>query len=202
MPDSKTFKAGDVVTTRRLRTTSSNPTRTAASLVREGVLTKVQGGLYYAPRRTRWGEAPPTAEALLTAWLDGQQNQDWLLTGSAVWNTLGLGSTAVQVRPWVYNRKRSGAFNLAGHALLLRRVPFPPRPPVEWFVVDLLNHYREAAADLTELQQRLAQALADHRFDPQRLREQANDYGRKWTQQVVDQAIAASRDAGCHHSSR
>jgi len=37
----------------------------------------------------------------------------------------------------------------------LRRVPFPEKPPPEWFVVDLLQHHEMAAASLAELEQRL-----------------------------------------------
>lgn len=192
MSEFKLFEEGAVVTTRSLRRRYSNPTREAASLVREGVLTKVQGGLYFAPRQTRWGAASPPAAALLDKWLDGKQGKDWIFSGSSPWNALGLGTHAVQVRRWVYNRKRSGAFDLAGHALQLRRVPFPVDPPVEWFVVDLLNHYREAAADLGELERRLSQALLAGRFDSARLVQLASEYGRKWTQQTIAQAAAGS----------
>jgi hypothetical protein len=192
MPDPHPFEEGAVLTTHNLRTRYSNPARKAASLVREGALAKVQGGLYFVPRRTRWGPMPPRAEALLSKWLDGEQGQAWVFTGSAAWNALELGTTAVQAERYVYNHKRSGHFDLAGHQLQLRRVPFPADPPLEWFVVDLLNHYREAAADLVELGRKLARALASGRFDSARLTELAAEYGRKWTQQAVADAIAQS----------
>jgi hypothetical protein len=191
MPEPFPLEEGAVVTTRSLRSRYSNPTRAAASLVREGALSKVQGGLYFVPRRTRWGALPPSAEALLTKWLDGEQGKAWLFTGPTAWNALELGTTAVQAKRWVYNAKRSGRFDLAGHQLFLRRVPFPADPPPEWFVVDLLNHYREAAADLDDLSDQLARALAAGRFDTARLAQLAAEYGRKWTQQTVESAVEA-----------
>ena len=197
MPDSHPFEEGTVLTTGNLRSQYSNPARKAASLVHEGALAKVQGGLYFVPRRTRWGPMPPRAEALLSKWLDGEQGQAWVFTGSAAWNALELGTTAVQAERWVYNHKRSGHFDLAGHQLQLRRVAFPADPAPEWFVVDLLNHYREAAADLVDLSSRLASALASSRFDSAQLTQHAADYGRKWTQQAVADAIAQSNASAC-----
>lgn len=193
MPSSTapSLKPGRTYRTRQFAARTSNPTRLVGQLVREGRLRKLRGGLYLASATSRWGELPPDPADLLSTWLEGRQGRDWVFTGSVAWNALGLGSTAVHAARWVYNRKRSGAFELGGHRFLLRKVPFPQAPPPEWFVVDLLNHTKYAAVDREEVLQSLAEAMAVGRFDPDRLLSLARRFGRKATRQGVERAVAA-----------
>lgn len=186
------LKPGQAYRTRHFAARSSNPTRLVGRLVREGKLRKLQGGLYLAPATSRWGELPPDPVDLLNTWLEGRRGRDWVFSGSEAWNALGLGSTAVHAARWVYNRKRSGSFELGRHRFLLRRVPFPKDPPPEWFVVDLLNHTRYAAVAREEVVARLAEALVAGRFDPDRLRTLARRFGRKATQQGVERAVTGT----------
>ncbi len=183
---------GRVYRTRDFAARTKNPTRLVSRLVREGRLRKLQGGLYYAPASSRWGELPPDPAGLLTTWLQGREGRDWIFTGSEAWNALGLGSTAVHPARWVYNRRRSGEFTLGGHRFLLRKVPFPPSPSPEWFVVDLLDHAKEAAVDREEVLRRLAEAVAAGRFDRGRLQAMAQEFGRKATREGIERAIAAA----------
>lgn len=159
--------------------------------MREGKLQKLQGGLYLAPAFSRWGVLPSDPVDLLNTWLEGRQNEDWVFTGSEVWNTLGLGSTAVHAARRVYNRKRSGPFDLGGHRFHMHKVPFPKNPPAEWFVVDLLNHTRFAAVDQEEVWARLTEAVVEGRFHAVRLLDLARRYGRKATQEGVEKAVEA-----------
>lgn len=190
MRASPSLAPGRTYRTRDFAGRTSNPTRLVGRLVREGRLRRLQGGLYHAPASSRWGELPPDPAELLSTWLEGRQGRAWVFTGSEVWNALGLGSTAVHSVRWVYNSKRSGPFELGGQRFLLRKVPFPADPPIEWFVVDLLNHARHAAVDLEEVTGRLITALADGRFDPRKLRLLAQRFGRKATRAAVDRALA------------
>ncbi|MCU0659689.1 MAG: hypothetical protein MUF64_31815 [Polyangiaceae bacterium] len=98
----------------------------------------------------------------------------FVFTGPERWNALGLGSTAVFAVPLVYNTRRSGRFELGGRTFLLRRVVFPLDPPVEWFVVDLLEHTEQARTSLADLTAGLRRALARGAFDPERLRAMAD----------------------------
>jgi hypothetical protein len=131
----------------------------------------------------------PTSEVLLNTWLEGRRGRDWVFTGSEVWNALGLGATAVQAERWVYNYKRSGHVKLGNHRFFMRKIPFPVKPPVEWFVVDLLNHQSAAAIEQESLVSLLQTALAEKRFHSESLREMALQYGRKSTVAAVEFAI-------------
>ena len=105
---------------------------------------------------------PPTDEELIRAFLDGTP---FVFTGPDRWNALGLGSTALFAAPLVYNTKRSGTFELGGRKFVLRRVAFPESPPVEWFVIDLLEHADQAGTSRADVAMALARALSRDAFD-------------------------------------
>ncbi len=182
------FLPGRVFRSRDFLKQSSNPTRFASQLVSEGRLKKLQGGLYFVPRTSRWGELPVDLKELLRVWLQGKEGCDWLLTGSPLWNALGLGSTGVAASTLVYNTKRSGSFRLGGHRLQMRKIPFPRRPSAEWFVVDYLNHLGQTDGSREDAVVRLRKALEAGRFNSRRLHEMAVDFGRRGTQAVITEA--------------
>lgn len=178
---------GRVYRTRELARWSANSTRLAASLVGSGRLTRLAPGLYLVPLTTRFGAAPPTADALLQALLKGD---NYVITGPERWNALGLGATALSPARWVYNRKRSGDFELGGQRFHLRRVAFPNHPTAEWLVVDLLENLRFAGVDASVVEARLAAALAEGRFDLEALREMAARYGAQRTRDRLERVAA------------
>src|SRR5712692_7173187 len=151
------LEPGRVYRTRELSAWGANTPRLAKRLVREGALVQLAHGLFAHPRRGRFGVAPPGDKELMRAFLDGGP---FVFTGPERWNALGLGSTAIFAAPLVYNTKRSGAFELGGRRLALRRVAFPPNPPPEWFVVDLFENADRAGASRTELPAALTRACA------------------------------------------
>jgi len=178
---------GRVYRTRDLARWGANPTRLAERLVSDGRLTRLAHGLYLAPSQTRFGAAPPTADALLRALLSGD---DYVFTGPESWNALGLGATAVSAVRWVYNRKRSGDFEFAGQRFHLRRVAFPSRPTAEWLVVDLFENLPFAGVEAAVVEDRLVHALAAGRFDPEALRDMARRYGAQRTRDRIERAAA------------
>lgn len=186
---SPTLRLGKAYRTKDFATKTSNPTRLVGQLVCEGKLRKLRGGLYFRPSRSRWGELPPDPVDLLNTWLEGRQGRDWIFTGSEVWNALGLGSTAVHAVRRVYNRRRSGFFEIGGHRFKMHKVPFPKNPSPEWFVVDLLNHTRDAAVDTEDVLCRLANALSCGRFDREKLLAMAQRFGRKSTHRGVEKVL-------------
>jgi len=93
------------------------------------------------------------------------------------------------VAPLVYNTKRSGTFELGGRQFVLRRVAFPESPPVEWFVIDLLEHADQAGTSRADVAMALARALSRDAFDRPQLREMARRYGTRATQAVVESAM-------------
>ena len=91
--------------------------------------------------------------------------------------------------PLVYNTKRTGSFELGGRKFVLRRVAFPESPPVEWFVVDLLEHADQAGTSRADVAMALARALSRDAFDRPKLQEMARRYGTRATQAVIESAI-------------
>ena len=180
------FEPGRVYRTRDLSRWGANAPRLARRLVREGCLVQLAHGLFAAPKRSRFGDVPPTDEALLEAFLDGAP---FVVTGPERWNALGLGTTVVFAMPVVYNTKRSGRFSFGGRAFLLRRVAFPATPSPEWFVVDLFENAAQAAAAPEDLRRALESALRAGRFDREGLAAMAMRFGSRRTQALVHAAL-------------
>jgi hypothetical protein len=183
------LEPGRVYRTRDLAPWSKNAPRLAKRLEREGVLVRLQNGLFLHPRTGKFGPVPPTDDELLRRFLD---DTPFLVTGPEHWNALGLGTTAMFAYPLVYNQKRSGMFTLAARVFDLRRVPFPEHPPKEWYVVDLLENAERAGASRAELERALTTALQRGTFNPRRLQRMAEEFGRKRTLAQVERAVTAA----------
>lgn len=184
------LQPGVVYRTAALRRFGDNPTRLARRLERDGALQSLGHGLVYVPRKTRFGDAPPTDEALLDAFLDGTP---YLVTGPPRWNALGLGSTAMHVHTLVYKTKRTGRFHLGGRTFELRRVAFPREVYAEWFILDLVRHCATVGLDRADLLGYLAGALKRGRFDRERLLRVAEQFGSRAEARLLQQVVEASR---------
>ena len=184
------LRPGSVYRTAHLGRWGANPTRLARRLAAEGRLRRLSQGLYYAPVKSRFGEVPPSDEALLDAFFDGSP---WVRTGPPLWNALGLGSTQLFARPLVYNTKVSGPRDVGGRPFEFRRVAFAAEPSAEWFVVDLARNAERVGLDRDELRDRLRDALREGRFSAEQLQEMASRFGRRAEQDLVREAV---RDLG------
>ena len=69
------------------------------------------------------------------------------------------------------------------------------QPSPEWFVVDLFQHAEQAGADRDDLTRALGATLRRGRFDADRLRRCAQEYGSRDTQRRVEEALDAARVA-------
>lgn len=177
---------GKMYRTRDLRRFGANPARLAERLVREGTLRRAAHGLFYAPLKSRFGQAPPAEDEILRGFLGGSP---FVITGPPQWNALGLGATAMFAATLAYNQKRTGEFTLDGRRFILRRVYFPEAPTAEWFVIDLLQHHEMAGVSLADLRDRLVAALREGRWDRERLRAMAGQYATKATLALVEQCL-------------
>lgn len=186
-PSLPRLEPGRVYRTRDLSAWGANAPRLAKRLVREGQLVRLAHGLFARPKRSRFGMAPPSDEELMRAFLD---DSPFVFTGPERWNALGLGATALFAQNLVYNRKRSGTFDLGGRRFLLRRVAFPENPSPEWFVVDLFEHAGQAAVSPEGLEAALVRELRRGAFDRARLRDMAAHYGTKATGRRIEAALA------------
>lgn len=183
------LEPGKVYRTGDLSQWGANPTRLARRLLREGRLRRLGQGLFYCPRPSRFGLVPPADEEILQGFLgDGS----FVITGPPIWNALGLGATAVFPLVLAYNGKRSGEFRLGGRRFMLRRVRYPVRPRLEWFVVDLIEHHAMAGVSLAEIEESLAVALAGGRFDRLTLFEAADEYGTASTRALVSRCVGST----------
>lgn len=177
---------GRVYRTAALGRWGRNPTRLARRLEREGKLVRLGHGLYHAPRRSRFGAVPPTDEALLDAFLDGTP---YVVTGPVPWNALRLGTTALHVRPLVYNTKRTGIFTLGNRTFDLRRVAFPLVPTPEWFAVDLMRHHAAAGIGREQLLIGLVRVLRRGSLDEHALTRAAEQFGTREQRETVREAL-------------
>ncbi len=176
------LEAGRVYRTEELRQYGANPTRLAQRLVKEGALHGMAQGLYACLKQSKFGLVPPTSEALMQAFLKGDA---YVFTGPPKWNALRLGTSVEHAAELVYNRKRSGTFELGGRRFVLRRVAFPQSPPAEWYVIDLLEHADQAATSAEQVAELLAVRVAEGVFDADLLEMIARSYGTKTTQALV-----------------
>ena len=114
-------------------------------LQKKGVLTKLSGGLYYYPKKTAFGEAPATDQALVASFL---KDPRFLLTSPNAYNTLNVGTTQLYNETVVYNHKRHGHFQLGGRLFDFRMKPyFPSKMSLEFLLVDLVNNMETLAED-------------------------------------------------------
>lgn len=173
---------GKVYRTQELAKYGNNPTRLATSLVKRGLLKRLRSGLFYAPKRGVFGEVPPSEAALLKGYFAGKP---YLRSGPSVWNALGLGTTAVESVPLVYNTTKTGTEMLGDKLFEFRRVKFPRKADPEYLVVDLFENLARAGADLETVQGALTLALRRGQFDRQRLQERARDFGSRATREAI-----------------
>jgi hypothetical protein len=73
------------------------------ALLADGVLIKLSQGLYYCPKQTAFGDAPPEEKTLIKAFLNDDR---FLITSPNVYNGLGIGATQLYNQTVVYNHKR------------------------------------------------------------------------------------------------
>lgn len=142
-------------------------------LVKEGTLQKLVQGLYYAPKKTKFGIAPPDDTMLVERFL---KDESFLLVSPNAYNSLGLGLTQLYNTTWVYNHKRRGEYKLYGKTFLFKtKSGFPPKLCLEYLVVDLLNNLSELAEDKEHIIANFQKNI--DRFDGYELMKMAQHYG-------------------------
>ncbi|MES9904708.1 MAG: hypothetical protein ABW168_18770 [Sedimenticola sp.] len=165
---------------------SKSVDRHARELVDQGVLQKLQNGLYYYPKASVFGRVPADERELVHRFL---KEDDFLLTSPNAYNALGLGTTQLYNSRVVYNHKRHGLFTLGGIPFEFRRKPrFPRKLSEEFLLVDLLNNLPTLAEDAEGLRTR-ARAKAKE-LNTRKLRMAARDYGKVATRKFFDQVLA------------
>lgn len=180
------MRIGRVYRRQDLEGNSTSVDRDLKSLVASGYVGKLAGGLYYRPRKNRFGDTPPEDRDLVRAFL---KTNDFLLTSRNHYNQLGLGLTQVHNTYLVYNHKRCGDFSLGGKNFKFLMVPaYPEKLSKEYLLVDMLNNLRRLPDNtdlvLRNLKSRLSQ------FDQASLRKHLERYGRPGARRALQEAYA------------
>jgi hypothetical protein len=151
-----------------------------------GTLTKLAGGLYYAPKETAFGHAPPTDETVVATFLKGGP---FLLASPNAYNALGIGTTQLRNETVVYNHKRHGKFVLGGRTYDFRVKPaFPKTLSREFLLVDLVNNVGELGENPDEILKRVRDRLS--LSDLARVKEVAQTYGSERAKKFFARALA------------
>ena len=147
--------------------------RHLAQLTVDGILVKVNHGLYYAPKKSKFGVVPPDDHQLVESFL---KDDDFLLVSPNAYNALGLGLTQLYNTTWVYNHKRKGEFQLNGKTFELKlKSSFPKEITKEFLLVDLLNNSQNLAEDFSQTLEKLKNKL--HHFHTSDLMKATQQYG-------------------------
>jgi hypothetical protein len=156
-----------------------------------GALTKQAAGLYYAPKQTAFGAAPPKDDELVATFLNGSR---FLLASPNAYNGLGVGTTQLHNKTVVYNHKRHGSFKLGGRTYDFRMKPaFPRKLSPEFLLVDLVNNVDQLGEDRQALLERVKSRLAA--ADPVRLQTAVRSYGSERAKKFFARAMAEAQTA-------
>jgi hypothetical protein len=169
----KHLKEGKVYRRAELARWSCAVDRQLGLLVKDGSLEKLSQGMYYVPKKTVFGVAPPDEETLVRSFL---KDDDFLLTSPNAYNGLGVGTTQLYNKRVVYNHKRHGEFHLGGRSFFFHaRHRFPKKVTQEFLLVDLINNLENLAEDRAEL---LKNVVAKAKtMEPQKMKRAVSSYG-------------------------
>ena len=123
----------------------------------DGTLQKVAAGMYYYPKQTSFGAAPPADQVLVRSYL---KDDRFLITSPNDYNKLGVGTTQLYNKVVVYNYKRSGEVKLGNRVFTFHRTPyFPSAVSFEFLLVDLVNRLAEVAEDTSDILNRIKKKM-------------------------------------------
>lgn len=184
----KRLRPGQVYRRKDLGKWSTAVDRHLRQLVEEGRLEKVAGGLYMAPRKTRFGKAPAESEKLVETFL---KDDRFLMISPCAYNSLGLGTTQLYNELVVYNLKRHGRFQLGGRFYDFRKKPsVPAKLAQEVLLVDLLQNLDRLAENKPEVLPRALKRARD--MNAAYLAKAARDFGSVRAQRLVSRALEAA----------
>lgn len=182
-PLAQHLRAGKVYRREDLVAYSSSVDRELQQLVAAGRLTKAAQGLYYAPRKSVFGDVPPTEDEMLATFL---KDKEFLSFNPSVYNTLRMGMTQLYNKTIVYNHKRHGKFRLGNREFDFRvkhRFPLPSQVSSEYLLVDMLNNFDELAEDEDHVFPIVRRKLPQ--FDAKKLQKTLQDYGSAATRRLM-----------------
>jgi hypothetical protein len=186
----KHLQAGHVYRRADLGHWSKAVDRHLKSLQKKGALKKLSGGLYYAPKKTAFGDMPADESQLVEAFL---RDHHFLITSPNAYNALGLGTTQLYNETVVYNHKRHGRFKLGGRVFDFRIRPrFPDKVTEDFLLVDLVNNVDRLAEDSEQLLSRVSAKA--RKMDTDTLFHAAREYGTMKTRKFFHNVLQLTND--------
>lgn len=181
----KHIETGQVYRRSDLEFYSSSIDRDLIELTKNGFLLKVNQGLYYAPKKSKFGIVPPNEHILIERFL---KDDNFLIVSPNSYNTLGLGLTQLYNQAWVYNHKRKGIIKLNGKTFDFKlKSSFPKEITKEFLLIDLLNNIYLIAEDQESIIDKLSTKLSD--FNQDTLKVIIQRYGSGSTKKVIKNLI-------------
>ncbi|MGZ3888791.1 MAG: hypothetical protein ACXVBP_15255 [Flavisolibacter sp.] len=172
---------GKVYRREDLKRYSSSVDRDLRNLVRQGALCKATRGVYYVPRKTAFGQAPPEDKELIRGFL---KDNHFLLTSPNAFNNLGVGTTQLYNQLVVYNHKRHGNYKLGNRTYSFRvKANFPKQANEVFLLVDLVNNLNYLAENEEDVLERVAKKAKE--MDGPKLRAAIRQYANVRTQKLL-----------------
>lgn len=185
----KQLTPGKVYRREDLEPYSKSVDRDLSNLVQEGVLCKAARGVYYVPRLTAFGQAPPEDKEMVRGFL---KDNRFLLTSPNAYNSLGVGTTQLYNQPVVYNHKRHGNFKLGSRIYSFRVKPhFPKQVTEEFLLVDLVNSLNQLTENVEEVLARVIEKAKE--MDGTKFRAAIRQYGNVRTQKLFSSFLQNNR---------
>ena len=179
------IKQGEVYRRSDLEYYSTAIDRQLAQLIKGGKLVKLNQGLYYVPKQSKFGVVPPDDHLLVERFL---KDEDFLFVSPNAFNTLGLGLTQLYNTMWVYNHKRNGEFLLNGKSFEFKiKNAFPRNITREYMLIELLNNLESLAEDKTYIVDKLTKNVLSFNMDA--LMKATQKYGRGSTKQILKSIV-------------
>ena len=179
------IKQGEVYRRSDLEYYSTAIDRHLAQLTKDGTLIKLNQGLYYAPKQSKFGVVPPDDRQVVERFL---KDEDFLLVSPNSFNSLGLGLTQLYNTTWVYNHKRKGEFQLNGKTFEFKlKSSFPKKISREYLLVDLLNNLDNLAQDQTQAIDKLQNNIRN--FNADDLMKATQQYGTGKTKRTLKSIV-------------
>ena len=167
------MRRGQVYRRADLERWSNAVDRHLKQLVSEGTLQKMSQGVYYYPKETVFGAAPPDEATLVRTFL---KDDEFLITSPNAYNALEVGTTQLYNKRVVYNHKRHGEFELGGRKFFFHMKPkFPKKVTPEFLLVDLVNNLDRLAEDKMAVLSKAKERAA--KLDPVKLKRTVSAYG-------------------------
>lgn len=152
------LKQGEVYRRADLEQWSTSVDRHLQELVKDGTMEKLGAGMYYVPKQSAFGEAPPKDADLVKTFL---KDDRFLIATPNDYNALGVGTTQLYNTRRVYNYKRHGNFKLGNRTFQFVRKPYVPEQITkEFLLVDLVNNLPDLAEDQSAVLEKVKEKVA------------------------------------------